>query len=95
MTTEHLRPLLPDNRESHLFFHICEMARAEVPEVAVNIIRMGRFTALSKPDGGVRGIVAGDVVKSLVARTLSKTAQPRSGTSHQSVPVRHDNSCRL
>ena len=29
-------------------------------------------TALSKPDGGVRGIVVGDILKRLVARTVSK-----------------------
>ena len=30
------------------------------------------MTALSKPDGGVRGIVVGDIVRRLVARTISK-----------------------
>ena len=33
---------------------------------------LGRLTALQKPDGGVRGIVAGDVVRRLVARTVSQ-----------------------
>ena len=33
---------------------------------------MGRITALSKPDGGVRGIVVGDILRRLVARTISK-----------------------
>ena len=37
---------------------------------------MGRLTALSKPDGGVRGIVAGDVVRRLVARTMSQQLSP-------------------
>ena len=36
------------------------------------MIRLGRMTALSKPDGGVRGIVAGDVVRRLVARTMAQ-----------------------
>ena len=77
MTTEHLRPLLPDHRGLHLFFRICErLARAEVPEAVVNIIRVGRLTALCKPDGGVRGIVAGDVVRRLVARTMSQQISP-------------------
>ena len=61
MTTDYLRQRL---------------ARAEVPEAVVNIIRMERLTALSKPDGGVRGIVAGDVVRRLVARTLSQQLSP-------------------
>ena len=63
MTTDHLRPLLLDHGGLHLFFQISErLARAEVPEAVVNIIRMGRLTALSA-DGGVRGIVPGDVVR--------------------------------
>ena len=33
---------------------------------------MGRLTALSKPDGGVRGIVVGDILRRLVARTIAK-----------------------
>ena len=77
MTTDHLRPLLPDHRGLHLFFQISErLARAEVPEAVVNIVRMGRFTALSEPVGGVRGIVAGDVVRRLVARTMSQQLSP-------------------
>ena len=34
-------------------------------------IRLGRLTALQKPSGGVRGIVAGDIMRRLVARTMS------------------------
>ena len=30
------------------------------------------MTALPKPDGGVRGIVAGDVIRKLVARTMTQ-----------------------
>ena len=52
------------------------MARGQLPEAVINIIRMGRLTALSKPDGGVRGIVAGDVVRRLVARTMSQQLSP-------------------
>ena len=37
---------------------------------------MGRLTALSKPDGGVRGIVVGDVLRRLVARTMSQQTSP-------------------
>ena len=35
-------------------------------------IWLGRMTALSKPDGGVRGIVVGDIVRRLVARSIAK-----------------------
>ena len=48
------------------------MARGEAPEVAVEAIRMGRMTVLQKPDGGVRGIVAGDVMRRLVGRTVAQ-----------------------
>ena len=41
-------------------------------EIVVQIVKMGRLTALSKPDGGVRGIVAGDVFRRHVARTKAK-----------------------
>ena len=33
---------------------------------------MGRLTALSKPDGGVRGIVVGDILRRMVARTMAR-----------------------
>ena len=35
-------------------------------------IRLGRLTALAKPDGGVREIVVRDIVRSLVARTMAQ-----------------------
>ena len=40
---------------------------------------MGRLTALSKQDGGVKGIVAGDVVRRLVASTVSRQLSPAVG----------------
>ena len=77
MTTEHLRPLLSDCRGMRLLFHLGEnLARGHVPEVAVSMVRAGRMTALKKPDGGVRGIVAGDVVRRLVARTMAQQLGP-------------------
>ena len=36
------------------------------------MVKMGRLTALSKLDGCVRGIVAGDVFRRLVARTMAQ-----------------------
>ena len=73
MTNEHLRPLLDDVRGRKLFFAVGEqLARATVPHEVVEIIRVGRLTALSKPDGGVRGIVVGDTVRRLVGRTIAQ-----------------------
>ena len=73
MTSEHLRPLLDDWSSMQVLVKAAEMfARAEIPESVVQIVKMGRLTAVSKPDGGVRGIVAGDVFRRLVARTMAK-----------------------
>ena len=47
-------------------------AKGEVPQEIVDAIRMGRITALRKSDGGVRGIVVGDLFRRLVSRTLAK-----------------------
>ena len=73
MTAEHLKLLLDSPADMHLFFRAAEMlARGEVPDGVASIIRRGRMTALQKPAGGVRGIVAGDIVRRLVARTISQ-----------------------
>ena len=73
MTNEHLRPLLDDARGRKLLFAVGEqLARAAVPPEVVEMIRGGRLTALSKPDGGVRGIVVGDIVRRLVSRTIAQ-----------------------
>ena len=53
MTTEHLRLLCSDMRTLHVFFQVAEkFARGEIPESVVKIVKLGRMTALSKPDGG-------------------------------------------
>ena len=73
MTNEHLRPLVDNPRDLHLFFRAAELlARGDVPEGVALILRRWRMTALQKPGGGVKGIVAGDVVRRLVARTIAQ-----------------------
>ena len=73
MTTEHLRPLLDEGRSLELFSEVCSrLAQAKVARTVVDMVRSGRLTALTKPDGGVRGIVAGDVIRRLVARTMAQ-----------------------
>ena len=77
MTSEHLRPLLSKPDDVHLLFRMGEqLARAQVPNVLIDAIRMGRMTALSKPDGGVRGIVVGDIMRRLVGRTTAQQINP-------------------
>ena len=73
ITNEHLRLLLDSERDMHLFFRVAELlARGDVPENVASVLRKGRLTALQKPGGGVRGIVAGDVIRRLVARTVAQ-----------------------
>ena len=87
MTTEHLRPLLENPQSLHSFFLMCEkLSKANVPPVVVEAIRVGRLTALRKPDGSARGIVAGDVIRRLVSRTIAQQigkAVERATTPHQ------------
>ena len=40
------------------------------------MLGLGRMTALQKPDGGVRGIVVGDVLRRLVGRTVAQQLMP-------------------
>ena len=62
MHSDHLFPLLKRPRDSELLAQVASlMAVGDVPEDILDIIRLGRVTALQKPDGGIRGIVVGDV----------------------------------
>ena len=73
MTTDHLFPLLESERDSlKLHQFATTLARAEVPAEIVDLIRLGRITALRKKDGGVRGITVRDVLRRLIARTIAK-----------------------
>ena len=73
MTAEHLRPLLENDRD---ITKLCDfasiMARGEVPDRIEPGVRLGRITALQKPDGGVRGIVVSDFLRRAVARTMAE-----------------------
>ena len=73
MTTDHLRPLLDEVRDLHLLFSVREqLATGKEPQEVVEIGRMGRLTALKKPNGRIRGIVSGEVVRRLVSRTITQ-----------------------
>ena len=68
MTAEHLKPMLETEVDSRYLYEVAVgFARGEAPQEVVNAL-MGRMTALQKDDGGVRGIVVGDVFRRLVAR---------------------------
>ena len=73
MTTEHFRFLLNNAHTTNLFFGVGEkLSRGDVPQFVVQMVRKGRMTTLAKLDGGVRGIVVGDVIKRLVAKTMAQ-----------------------
>ena len=77
MTSDHLRPLLEHPKDLHFLFLVAEgFSRGVVPDSTVQILRVGRMTALRKKDGGVRGIVVGEVIRRLVARTIAQQLGP-------------------
>lgn len=72
-TSEQLRLLLDIESDTELLTDLAsQLAAADVPAEVVAGLGLGRLTALSKPEGGVRGIVAGDLFRRLVARTISQ-----------------------
>jgi hypothetical protein len=76
MKAEHLQVLLDVEKASLSLASAAELfARARMPAEIVEALRFGRLTALAKPQprGGVRGIVTGDLLRRLVARTLAQT----------------------
>ena len=73
MTTEHFHPILENDASLIALFHVAVLfSRGQVPPNALEGLRLGRITALAKPDGGVRGIVIGDVFRRIVARTTAQ-----------------------
>ena len=78
MRNEHLRPLLDNAEDCTKFFEISQaFTQAKLPEEIVSALRVGQMTALQKPNGGIRGIVVGDVIRRLVAKTLAKQFMTR------------------
>ena len=80
MHSDHLFPLLERPRDSELLAQVAsQMAVGNVPEDILDIIiRLRRVTALQKPDCGIRGIVVGDVLRRLVARTISRQVSKKA-----------------
>ena len=76
MTADNLQPVLDTERDSSLFFRFATvLARGQAPVAAVEGVRMGRITALRKADGGVRGIVVGDILPRWVAKQMSASVE--------------------
>ena len=73
MTSDHLFPVLESEAASELLTQVASLlAVGQVPHTILEAIRLGRLLALQKPDGGVREIVVGDILRRLVARTIAK-----------------------
>ena len=88
MTVEHLQPLLFHPRDLRSFIRASEqLSRERVPHSIREAVRLGRLKALQKPNGGVRGIVAGDIVRRIVARTMSQ--QLMSEVLHATAPFQY------
>ena len=80
-------------RTGQLLWQVAElMARASIPVVLLKATRMGRMTALQKPTGGGRGIVAGDIIWRLVSRT--KAQQIRKKVEKATAPFQYASSTR-
>ena len=60
MTSDHLFPVFENEGDSEFLYRVASLVAVEQVSRAVLVaIRFGRITALSKPDGGVRGLVVG------------------------------------
>ena len=72
MASDHLFPILENERDSEMFGQEGALLTGNIPSEVLEGLRLGRMTALRKPDGGVRGITVGDIIRRLVARTIAK-----------------------
>ena len=81
MSGEHLKIVLESRACTALLSESAsQLARAEMLEEIVKSIWEGRVTILQKPDGGVRGIVVGDVFFFVVwSQGPSPNSTPRCG----------------
>ena len=81
MRTEHLRPLLDNVEDSNKLPEIAQaFAQAQIPDEILSALRVGQLTALGKPNGEVRVIVVGDVVRRLITKTTSDQLMTRFET---------------
>ena len=76
MTADHIFPLLESEHDSRLLCQaVSALARGEILEEILTGFRLGRLTALRKPDGGVRGIVVGEILRRLSAMNRQANGQ--------------------
>ena len=74
---EHLKVALDNERTAQALAEVATLyAQAKIPGSVAKVLSTGTLTALLKDNGRVRGIVAGDSLRRLVARTLAKQFGP-------------------
>ena len=72
-TYEYLKVLLDEADTAELLYDVCcTIAQAKVPTEVARVLMGARLVALTKIDGGIRGIATGSSLRRLVARTLAK-----------------------
>ena len=73
LTGEALRFVLDDEEATTRFVQVAEcLARGQVPVAVSELLGLGRMVALPKANGGVRGLVIGDLLRRVVARALAQ-----------------------
>ena len=73
LTADTLRLLLADEPATHQLATVAQhVARAQVPATIASALGLGRVVALRKPNGRVCGIIIGDFLRRLVARSLAQ-----------------------
>jgi hypothetical protein len=62
------------------FVEVCQrVAQGNIPETAAHALSISKLVAPQKPSGGARGLVVGDFLRRLVARTqlaISNRSRP-------------------
>ena len=73
MTNEHLRIMLDDEEDGQALHKAAQLlAQADVPSQVLDTLLVGRVVALRKPNGSVRALVIGDVLRRHVGRVLAQ-----------------------
>ena len=73
LTAETLRILLDDEDSTNKFVQVAQqLAAANIPPPTATAIGLGRIVALQKPNGRVRGIVIGDILRRVVSRSIAQ-----------------------
>ena len=78
MTADHVKPLLENSVAESLCLVAELLSRGHIPHGVLSVVRMGRFTALQTPMG-LRGVVAGDILRRLMARTVARQIRQQVG----------------